>query len=112
MLRGSAEQTNRSVELRAITDRGIDSGIPGGAELLDLVDATISGDETAANRSRDAVVQTLGPAALVDAAGVIGNFEMMNRIADATGMPVGMGSRRRNADVIEALGLDAIDHID
>ena len=39
-------------------------------------------------------------------------FEMMNRVADATGMPVGMGSRQRMADIIEDLELARLDHAD
>ncbi|MCP3975200.1 MAG: hypothetical protein GY720_12000 [bacterium] len=53
---------------------------------------------------------TLGPAGLVDAAGTIGNFEMMNRIADATGMPVGKGSKQSNADIIELLDIAYMEH--
>ena len=48
--------------------------------------------------------------ALVDAAATIGNFEMMNRIADATGMPVGRGSKRANTDLIESLGIADMEH--
>ena len=44
--------------------------------------------------------------------GVIGNYQMMNRVADGTGIPVGKGSRLRNADLITRLGLDRLDHTD
>jgi hypothetical protein len=47
----------------------------------------------------------------VRAAAVIGNFQMMNRVADATGMPVGTGSRGANAELIAELGLDRFDHL-
>lgn len=52
----------------------------------------------------------MGAEALVDAAGTIGNFEMMNRIADATGMPVGVGSRQANADIIGLLDIAYMEH--
>jgi len=35
---------------------------------------------------------------------------MMNRIADATGMPVGQRSKRANAELIETLGIADMEH--
>ena len=112
MLRGSATSTNRQVELAAITDPSIDPQLAGGPALLALVDATLIGGGLDLDTARSAVLSEVGPSGLVDAAGVIGTFEMMNRIADATGMPVGRGSRSKNADLIETLRLDEIDHLD
>ena len=109
MLRESAIATGTKVDLRAVTDPAVDSLLSGGGALLDLASAT---SEPAAEDARSRVVSELGGDALVDAAGVIGNFEMMNRIADATGIPVGKGARRANADLIEELGLDRFDHAD
>ncbi len=78
--------------------------------LIDLTDNTVQRSAGGAARAREKVLETLGPEALVDAAGTIGNFEMMNRIADATGMPVGGGSRRANTDIIEALDIGYMEH--
>ena len=47
---------------------------------------------------------------MVDAAATVGNFEMMNRIANGTGMPVGRGSKRDNAALIESLGIADMEH--
>ncbi|MFQ5554467.1 MAG: hypothetical protein ACE5GC_03740 [Acidimicrobiia bacterium] len=114
MLRESAVATGTTIDLRAVTDPGVDSRLAGGAALLDLADAAVAdgavGDAPGDARSR--VLSELGGEALVDAAGVIGNFEMMNRIADATGIPVGRGARRANADLIADLGLERYDHLD
>jgi hypothetical protein len=109
MLRASATATEQEVDPRAVTDRTIDPAIRGGAELLDLVDVVLlgKGDLGAAQAG---VIEVLGPEGLVDAAGVIGNFEMMNRIADGTGMPVGKGSLARTADLRAELGLDRFRH--
>jgi hypothetical protein len=52
------------------------------------------------------VIGALGGPALADAAGVIGTFEMMNRIAEGTGMPVGRDALASTEDLREALGLD------
>ncbi len=108
MLSWSIEETKAQVELKAITERDLDPLIPGGAQLLDFVDAALSGRGVVA--ARDAVVATLSEAAAVDAAAVIGNFEMMNRIADGVGMPVGSGSRQRMANIISDLALDSFPH--
>lgn len=108
MLSWSIEETGAQAHLVAITDRTVDPLIPGGVVLLDFVDATLSDQEVAA--ARDRVDMELGRSACVDAAAVIGNFEMMNRIADGVGMPVGGGTRRRTADVISDLGLDRFPH--
>jgi hypothetical protein len=104
MLRASVEATGCRIDLQAVVDRSADPLLPGAAVLLDLVDASVgSGDLGAA---RTAVLAELGVAALVDAAAVQANFEMMNRIADGTGIPVGKGSRARHADLVEMLELD------
>ena len=109
MLRASIAATSQTVDLRSITDRSVDPLLPGGSGLLALADAVLLGTPPAA-AARDGVIAALGPEGLVDAAGVIGTFEMMNRIADATGMPVGRGSLERTADLRRELGLDRLRH--
>lgn len=110
MLSWSASETQTSVDLRAVTDSTIDPLVPGGRCLVRLVDAAfgLAGLPAGVAALRD----ELGMAALVDAAAIIGNFQMMNRVADGTGMPVGQGSRQRNAGVIARLGLERFDHVD
>ena len=108
MLSWSIEATSGTVELRAITDRTLDPLIPGGNELLAFVDAALSVVDVTDARAR--LEASLGQEATVDASAVVGNFEMMNRIADGVGMPVGGGTRRRMAAVIADLGLDRFPH--
>lgn len=109
MLRASAEATSTPLEPRAITAPGLDPLIPAGRELIDLVDAVLAGTDAATQRA--SVRSIVGDDGLVDAAGVVGNFEMMNRIADATGMPVGQGSLQRSTEWRDLLGLDRFRHI-
>jgi len=97
------------VDLRAVVDPSIDPLIPGGRLLVGFVDAVLSGRRI--GESGDALQDELGERARVDAAAVIGNFQMMNRIADATGMPVSGGARARHAGLIEELGFDRFDHL-
>lgn len=110
MLRASVEATGVQLDPTAITDRSRDPLLPGGEALLDLVDAVLAGDDEARERARRDVRNQLGDDGLVDAAGVIGNFEMMNRVADATGMPVGKGSLARSEEWRARLGLDRYRH--
>lgn len=110
MLSWSSEITNTPVDLRAITDTTVDPLTPGGFALVRYTDAVLSRSTNRIAVEAESVASELGPAGLVDAAAVIGNFEMMNRVADGTGMPVGRGSRARNADLIDSLGLDRYDH--
>jgi hypothetical protein len=111
MLRASAEVTTTPLDARAIVDRSFDPLLPHGAALLDFVDAVLIEEDAGLDAARAAVLEALGPTGLVDAAGVIGNFEMMNRIADATGMPVGKGTLKRTAEWRALIGIDRFNHL-
>lgn len=56
--------------------------------------------------TRHGVLETMGPEAMVDAAGVASNFERMVRIADATGIPLDERMAKASKDVREALELE------
>lgn len=56
--------------------------------------------------TRHGVLETMGPEAMVDAAGVASNFERMVRIADATGIPLDERMAKASKDVREALDLE------
>ena len=90
MLRASIETDGGEVDLRAIADGSAasESAIPGAAALVAFAEATLGGDTDEITQARDRVRAELGSEALVDAAGVIGNFERMVRIADGTGIPL------------------------
>jgi hypothetical protein len=111
MLRASASVISIDLDPRAITDRSRDPLVPEGSVLLDFVDAVLTGgaDDRAATRVR--VLDAVGSTGLVDAAGVIANFEMMNRIADATGMPVGKGTLKRTAEWRALIDIDRFNHL-
>ena len=111
MLRASAQATTTPLEPRAITDRSLDPLLPHGHTLLDFVDAVLVGPESDLAQARETMLEQMGPASLVDASGVVGNFQMMNRIAEATGMPVGKGTLKRTAEWRALLGLDRFNHV-
>ena len=102
-LRWSGEELGYPIDLRGLVDTSVELGVPGGKDLIDLVDSFVQGKGTEAARSD--VRSELGDASFVDAAGCFGNFEMMNRIAEGTGIPVPKQAVEREADMMKTLGL-------
>ena len=58
----------------------------------------------------EAVAAALGLAAAVDATAVAANFQIMNRVVDATGLPVGPRRIEANAAIVDVLGLHRFPH--
>jgi hypothetical protein len=108
MLRWSAQETGRSVDLAAIVDSSADLGLDGGEALVAVGDAAAGADVDSGPVER--LAEIIGIPAAVRAAAVAGAFELYNRVVDAAGLPVGRVARRRGADVIETLGLEAMPH--
>ena len=94
------------LDLRAIGDPSVPSGVPGGNALLRLVDAVMVGDEDDRISARREVREELGDDGLMHAAGVFGNFQMMNRIAEGTGIPIPRQIIDANMEVIRLVGLE------
>ena len=65
-----------------------DGGVAHGALLVDFVEAVMGDDEAERARVRDAVREALSPGSFVDACAVIAAFNVVDRIADATGIPL------------------------
>jgi hypothetical protein len=103
MLSWSAEHMGFDLDIRSIGDPAFACGVPGGNALLGLVDAVMADGDLAA--AQKAVRAELGDGALVHAAGVFGNFQMMNRIAEGTGIPIPKQRIEASMDQIEAVGL-------
>jgi len=108
MLRGSSESSGETVNLDAIVaGRAVDSQVSGGRELIRFTDAILS-DPKDLEGARQALVSVLGEVQMVDAAGVVGNFQRMVRIADSTGIPVDGRMAQMSADLRTQLALDAL----
>jgi len=90
MLRASVETDGAEADYRGIADgeSAEASTVPAAGALVGLVEAALSADGGDGEQARERVRRELGSEALVDAAAVIGNFERMTRIADATGIPL------------------------
>ena len=89
MLRESSRTHEESVDFAAVMDGDVASGVPHGAELVRFAEAVVAGRTSECEAARQALAEALGAEALVDAAGVISNFERMVRVADATGISIG-----------------------
>ena len=71
-----------------------------------MVDAIAGADPEAIAGARQALADTIGPRAAVDAIAVCANFHMMTRIADGTGTPLDTGSAAISGDLRAGLDLD------
>ncbi len=81
------------------------SAVPHGGILLAFADAAIGRDDAVLAAARNTVRAAIGEAGLADAAGVIGGFDGITRIADATGIPLEPEKAALTADFFEALDI-------
>jgi len=94
------------VDLAAVnTPTGEDGGVAHGARLVAFADAVMGPDEARLLRERDALRGVLGDDAFVDTCAVVGAFNVVDRIADATGIPLDDGLAAMSAGVRDELGL-------
>jgi len=80
------------------------SGVTHGDELLAFA-ALVVGDDASLDRARQSVVEAMGAAAFVEAAGVAAQFNGTVRVADATGIPVDPGEEEASAAIQAELGI-------
>jgi hypothetical protein len=111
MLRASIEYSGSGGQLGGITEgsKAGDAGIEHGERLTAFADAAVSGDPAALATARDALREAAGSAVVVDAAGVIGNFQRMVRIADGSGIPLDTMVDTMSSDIREDLGLEGFE---
>ena len=82
-------------------------GVSHGDRLVEFAEAVLADSDEQLLRVRSALRGSLGDAALVDAATVVGFFNAIDRVADATGIPLDPERIPQTADFRAALGLDA-----
>jgi hypothetical protein len=109
LLRVSSEMQGVAADPSAVTDEGAraKSGVEHGGVLLAFAEAVVRGDDAALGQARQDVIAAVGSEGFVDAAGVVGNFQRMVRIADGTGIPLDGPLNLMTLDVQEKLGLKA-----
>ena len=106
LLRASGEMSGAAVDLTAVNGGlGSDGGVPHGARLVAFTEAVMRGDDTTVARERAALRAVLSPESFVDVAAVIGSFNVVDRVADATGIPLDAMLVAGSADFRPALNL-------
>ena len=108
MLRVSVEMQGEGADLTPIvsTAAADESRIPQAAELIAFAEAVVQRDDANLERLREQLIDAVGPEAFVDAATVVGNFERMVRIADATGIALDAPLMAMTADIRNDLGIN------
>jgi len=84
---------------------GSAAGVAAGAALARYAD-TFFEDRPAFADAREVLGQEIGPAALVDAAGVLAIYDAVVKIADATGIPLEDAKAEISADFRSDLGIN------
>lgn len=82
------------------------AGVPHDRQLIAFADAVLGDGDQALADARAALAAAIGPAGLADAAGVVGLFNAIDRIADATGIPLEAEKAEASADFRATLALD------
>ena len=107
LLRASGNHTGDNYDLSAVLgDTGQDTGIPDADVLIRFAEVVIGDDEAAIADARQAVIDRMGAAALVDAAAVAANFNAIDRVADSTGIPLEDDKAAMTADFREQRGIN------
>ena len=108
LLRASGEETGETYDLSVINGDGSDGGgVAAGSELLRFADALLGSDDAALTSARAALHQAVGDEGLVDAAGVAATFNAIDRIADATGIPLEDAKLAPTAEFRKTLAIDS-----
>lgn len=112
VLRASGQAINLDIHLEAIVDPSHESGVPSGKALLDFADALlgIHSDDHDQFRhrlhaAREALAQSLPPAAVAGASLVVGAFTKNDRIANGIGIPMDGPFLEQSKDFRDRLGL-------
>jgi len=107
LLRASGLTQNKDYNPNAVTGTAQgDAGVPHGRLLVEFAEAVLGEDDAALSYARAELMMALDPAGLVDAAGVVGLFNAIDRVADATGIPLETEKAEASADFRASLGLD------
>ena len=85
---------------------GNESGIAHGELLVEFAEAALASDDARLATARARMLHALGLQALVDAAGVVGFFNAIDRVADATGTPLDEKTLADSAALRDDLGIN------
>ena len=82
-----------------------DAGVEHGARLVAFTEAVMGSDDLRLAQEREALRAVLTPEQFVDTSAVIGAFNVVDRIADSTGIPLDDMMRGPSAPLREELDL-------
>ncbi len=105
MLSWSSAKTGETADLTAVAAGAGDTHLDHGAALLRFATACAGLDDDELAAARQALVDDTDEAFMVDAAAVAGNFEMMTRLADATGAKLPESVLEERAQAIGVMGV-------
>ena len=104
MLRVSSQMTGSEVDMAAVNGAGrADAGVAHGRLLVAFTEAVMRGESAVMERERLRAV--LSPESFVDAAALIGAFNVVDRIADATGIPLDPVMKTMSKEIRDQLDL-------
>jgi hypothetical protein len=83
-----------------------DGGVPNGARLIRFATAVLGDDAGELAAARDDVAAAMGGAALTDTAAVAALFDAIDRVADATGIPLEDVKAEATAEFRAIIGID------
>lgn len=106
MLRESSKRSGTldHLNLQGTVNPDADSGVPQGSLLTAFAEAAVRQTD-ALPGLRERIASELGGQELVDAAGVVANFQRMVRIADGCGIPLDEFTKDATDDVRDELGI-------
>ena len=105
MLSWSSNATGDRVDLTAVAEGRSGVGIDHDATLVRFATACGRLDDAELDAARTALVDDTDEAFMIDAAAVAANFEMMTRLADATGATMPPDRIEQAASAIGAMGV-------
>ena len=105
----SGNHTGTEYDLSLIMDGSVqESGLPYGKILYEFVEAIMDRDKARIAAARTTILETLGEAAMVDAAATIAAFNAYTRMADATGIALETPIGEARVELREELGLESL----
>lgn len=106
LLRESGRKHGTPINMMALTKDGVDSGVPDGDVLIAFANAVTGTDPAALDAARTALEDRMGPNALVEAALIAANFSLVDRLANAIGIPMEAMFVEATADYRDEVGIN------
>jgi len=107
MLRASTADNETDLQVVVKGAEAADNAVPSGPELVRYAEAVIAGERELIRDAIQAILESLGGEALVDAAAICAQFNAITRVADATGVQLDTALERSSAAIRDQLGIDA-----